>query len=111
MEKTNHDLQLQSRENVPARRQNDGYLRVYQSVFMFVLTLNLESKLRPGKLKVHTHTHTKSKHTGMHAPLVATALTFLEVQSHMLARVNLVIISREVSFDLILMSLLELSSF
>lgn len=47
----------------------------------------------------------------MHAPLVAAALTFLEVQSHMLARVNLVIISREVSFDLIFMSLLELSSF
>lgn len=62
MEKTNHDLQLQSRENVPARRQNDGYLRVYQSVFMFVLTLNLESKLRPGKLKVHTHTHKKQAH-------------------------------------------------
>lgn len=72
MEKNNHDLQLQSRENVPARRQNDGYLSVYQSVFMFVLTLNLESKLRPGKPKVHTHK--KNKHTRMHAPLVATAL-------------------------------------
>lgn len=108
MEKNNHDLQLQSRKNVPARRQNDGYLSVYQSVFMFVLTLNLESKLRPGKPKVHTQkiqAHTDACASG------GNSFTFLEAQSHMLARVNLVIISREVSFDLLFMSVLELSSF
>lgn len=65
--KYNHDLQLESRENVPAKRQNDGYLGVYPSVFMFVLSLDLEAVLRPGKPTVYKK-KINNKHTWMHAP-------------------------------------------
>lgn len=50
---------------------------VYQSVFMFVLTLNLESKPRPSKPRVHTHKKNKKnkiKQAHTDVPLVATAL-------------------------------------
>lgn len=73
---------------------------VYQSVFMFVLTLNLESKPRPGKPKVHTQKNKikeKIKQAHMDASDACASggnsFIFLEAQSHMLARMNLVIIS------------------
>lgn len=55
-----HDLQPQSRENAPVRRQNDGYLCVSICIHVCV-DLNLESKPRPGKPKVHTKKKKKKR--------------------------------------------------
>lgn len=68
-----------------------------------------ETQLRPRKPTIHTKTSTHKciqlyRHRGK-------GFAFPEAQSHMSARLNLVIISREVSFDLLFMSVLKLSSF
>lgn len=68
----------------------------------------LGKEARPDKPKAHT----KKKQARTDACTSGgNSFTFLEDQSHMLARVNLVIISREVCLDLLFMSVLELSSF